>query len=109
MNEVLISFCIFHIFFLIITFYRAEVNSLQLRAGSSKCNSGGILYPVSKDYIHQSFQLSTMDYDIAILKVKPSFAVGSTFIREVKLPEIGYNPKVGSHLLVSGWGVLAVS
>lgn len=88
--------------------FRVEVTELRLRAGSTKYYSGGIVYPVTRGYIHQSFNKATMDYDVAILKVKPNFAIGSTLIKTVHLPEAGYAPKIGSLLYVSGWGVLYV-
>lgn len=95
--------------FVTIFFHRVEETALKLRAGSTNHNAGGILYPVTKYYVHPSFNKGTMDYDIAILKVKPNFAIGSTLIQTIHLPEIGYAPKDGSMVTVSGWGVLAVS
>lgn len=90
-------------------YFRVTVDNLKLRAGSSKHNSSGILYPATKYYIHKSFDSMTLDHDIAIIEVKPFFAIGSKLIQEVKLPEIGHIPPVGSELIVSGWGVLDVS
>lgn len=92
-----------------ITLFSAMVNTLTLRAGSTLHNTGGIVHPVTTGYIHQSYDTATLDYDIAILKVKPYFSLGSTHIQMVNLPEVGYTLESGTELWVSGWGTTLVS
>lgn len=90
-------------------FFRETLSTLRVRAGSSTHGSGGELRPVAAAYVHDKYNSTTYDYDIAVLKVEPNFEVGLVKIQRAFLPNAGYYPKSGTILKVAGWGIVGVS
>jgi hypothetical protein len=49
--------------------YRKDVDSLTVRSCSTNFSSGGTLHNVAEYTYHESFNLTTFDYDVAVLRV----------------------------------------
>ncbi|KAJ9591595.1 hypothetical protein L9F63_001866 [Diploptera punctata] len=78
-----------------------SASTLTLRAGSTYSNSGGTIYQVSQATRHGSYSSSTLDYDIAVLRVSSAFSLGSNI--QVISMETG-TVAAGTNAVVSGWG-----
>ncbi|KAJ9587184.1 hypothetical protein L9F63_019293, partial [Diploptera punctata] len=78
-----------------------SASTLTLRAGSTYSNSGGTVYQVSQATRHGSYSSSTLDYDIAVLRVSSAFSLGSNI--QVISMETG-TVAAGTNAIVSGWG-----
>lgn len=50
-------------------FRGAAVTAIRLRAGSSRKNSGGIVYRATKYVIHEEYGDDFPDYDFGVIKV----------------------------------------
>lgn len=80
-------------------------SSLRVRAGSLNKGSGGTLASVSSIVIHPSFSSSTLNNDVAILKLATAIPTSST-IGYATLPASGSDPVADSIATVAGWGTL---
>ncbi|KAJ9595090.1 hypothetical protein L9F63_013616 [Diploptera punctata] len=78
-----------------------SASTLTLRAGSTYSNSGGTIHQVSQATRHASYSSSTLDYDIAVLRVSSAFSLGSNI--QVVSMETG-TVAAGTNAVVSGWG-----
>jgi trypsin len=79
-------------------------SSLSIRYNSLQHGSGGILVGVSKITTHESYSSSTIDYDVAILKLVSNLNLGSAQAKAVQLPAQEFDPPEGTETLVAGWG-----
>lgn len=59
---------------------------------------------VTSVILHTNYNTSTLDNDIAVLRVKPGLEIGSLHIRSVMLAMKDHSPRAGSRAVVSGWG-----
>ncbi|XP_049832124.1 trypsin-7-like [Schistocerca gregaria] len=76
---------------------------VSLRAGTSTKGSGGVVLLAAEMYEHPLYIPLTVDYDVALIKVNGSFALGPN-VQAVSLPEQGYDPPVGLPVTITGWG-----
>ncbi|XP_054738821.1 trypsin beta-like [Anastrepha obliqua] len=74
---------------------------LKIRAGSSYWNSGGVLLQVSAYSNHEGYSSSTMQNDIAVIRLASSLSFSST-IKAIGLADTA--PADGAAAAVSGWG-----
>ncbi|XP_062135455.1 LOW QUALITY PROTEIN: uncharacterized protein LOC133845108 [Drosophila sulfurigaster albostrigata] len=74
---------------------------VQVRAGSTYWNSGGILLQVSAFRNHEGYDANTMANDIAVVRLSSSLPFSST-IKAIDLAN--YAPANGDTASVSGWG-----
>ncbi|XP_074029799.1 trypsin-7 [Leptinotarsa decemlineata] len=84
-----------------------DVNSEQIsvRVGSSYRNSDGEVYAVSKIYKHPLFDLSTFDFDIALLKLRTELTFGPG-VQPVAIASSGTIIPNGVSAIATGWGRL---
>ncbi|MFY0568725.1 serine protease [Archangium lansingense] len=82
-----------------------QPSALSVRYNSLLHASGGTLVSVSSIVVHPSYNSSTIDNDIALIKLSSAMTLGSTNAKAVKLPAQGSDPAVGVIALASGWGV----
>ncbi|KAF2018272.1 trypsin-domain-containing protein [Aaosphaeria arxii CBS 175.79] len=80
-----------------------SASNLRVRAGSLQKASGGTLSNVASITIHPSFSSSTLNNDVAILKLSTPIPTSST-IGYAALPASGSDPAAGSGATVAGWG-----
>nr|C0HKA5.1 RecName: Full=Trypsin delta; Flags: Precursor [Drosophila erecta]C0HKA6.1 RecName: Full=Trypsin gamma; Flags: Precursor [Drosophila erecta]AAA83242.1 Gamma trypsin [Drosophila erecta]AAA83243.1 Delta trypsin [Drosophila erecta] len=78
-----------------------STSSLQIRAGSSYWNSGGVTVKVSSFKNHEGYSARTMVNDIAVIRLSSSLSFSST-IKSISLASS--NPPNGAAASVSGWG-----
>ncbi|KAJ9597895.1 hypothetical protein L9F63_011261, partial [Diploptera punctata] len=74
---------------------------VEFRAGSSVKESGGTVHSASEIIIHPNFNSSTMDLDIAIIKVSTPFTMGSG-VQPISLATT--EPETGELATITGWG-----
>ncbi|XP_016947655.3 trypsin delta [Drosophila biarmipes] len=74
---------------------------LQVRAGSSYWNSGGVTVSVASFKNHEGYNANTMVNDIAIVRLSSNLSFSST-IKAIGLASS--NPANGAAATVSGWG-----
>ncbi|XP_037955612.1 trypsin alpha-like [Teleopsis dalmanni] len=79
-------------------------SSLQIRAGSTYWNSGGVVVKVAAFKNHEGYNPSTMINDIAVIRLSSSLPLG-TNIKAISLAT--YDPVNGASAVVSGWGTLS--
>ncbi|WP_395844215.1 serine protease [Cystobacter fuscus] len=84
-----------------------QPSSFSVRYNSLYHGSGGALVPVSSIVVHPSYNSTTIDNDIALVKLSSALTLGSTQAKAVKLPAQGSDPAAGEMALASGWGVLS--
>ncbi|PTL75963.1 serine protease [Vitiosangium sp. GDMCC 1.1324] len=82
-----------------------QPSSLSVRYSSLQHGSGGTLVSVSSIVVHNSYNSSTIDNDIAVVRLSAPMTLGSTQAKAVNLPTQGSDPAVGVLALASGWGV----
>jgi trypsin len=80
-----------------------SASSLSVRAGSLNRNSGGVTASVSSLRVYSGFSSSTLDGDVAILKLSTTIPTSST-ISYATLAASGSDPASGTTLTVAGWG-----
>nr|XP_016994487.2 trypsin beta-like [Drosophila takahashii] len=76
---------------------------LQVRAGSTYWNSGGVVSRVAAFRNHEGYNPNTMVNDIAVISLSSPLEFGST-IKAISLASS--NPENGAAASVSGWGTL---
>ncbi|XP_069681246.1 trypsin beta-like [Periplaneta americana] len=79
----------------------ANINAIQVRAGSSYKHEGGTVRKVYEMTIHPRYQ--NFDYDVALVKVKSPFHFNDR-IKPISMASTP--PAVGTCVVVSGWGLL---
>ncbi|MCX4758973.1 serine protease [Kitasatospora purpeofusca] len=80
----------------------AAPSTLRVRAGTLTHASGGWLVEVAQVLPHGSYNPSTIDYDLALLRLTKALPLGSG-IATVPLAADGNDPSTGT-ARVSGWG-----
>ncbi|XP_030554701.1 trypsin beta [Drosophila novamexicana] len=78
-----------------------SASSLQIRAGSSYWNSGGVVVKVASFRNHEGYNANTMVNDIAIIKLSSALSFTSN-IKSIGLASSA--PANGASASVSGWG-----
>jgi trypsin len=79
-------------------------SSLQIRYNTLTHASGGTLLSISEIRAHPSYNSSTIDNDIAVIKVSSPLILGQTQARAVTLPTQGSDPAAGKSVIAAGWG-----
>jgi secreted trypsin-like serine protease len=78
-------------------------SSLKVLVGTQDLGSGGKRYTVSKIYRHPSYNSSTYDYDVAVLKLSTS-VTSITPVTLIKPSQESTLAAVGDQSYVIGWG-----
>lgn len=76
---------------------------MSIRVGSTSSINGGETYRVSKKLEHPNYNVSTFDYDVAILTLYQPI-IFSNKIQPISLPKQGSKISAGEPTLVTGWG-----
>ncbi|QPC80189.1 hypothetical protein HYE68_010941 [Fusarium pseudograminearum] len=80
-----------------------SASAFAIRVGSNSRTSGGVTSRVSSIRMHPSFSGSTLNNDVALLKLSTSIPAGGS-IAYGRLATSGSDPAAGSSLTVAGWG-----
>ncbi|KAJ4138522.1 hypothetical protein NW768_002359 [Fusarium equiseti] len=80
-----------------------SASSFAIRAGSNSRTSGGVTSRVSSIRMHPSFSGSTLNNDVALLKLSTSIPTSGS-ISYGRLAASGSDPATGAQLTVAGWG-----
>ncbi|XP_060529446.1 trypsin-1-like [Cylas formicarius] len=84
--------------------YGQTENQLQVRAGSTYRSTGGQVVGVKKiNYLQDSFNIDTYDYDIAVLELSKALVFGNG-VSAVSLPAATDEVSNGETSIVTGWG-----
>lgn len=79
-----------------------RLSDIRVRLGSSHFAQGGELVRVEKILLHENFTRSTMQYDVALLKMATPVRRSS----KIQFIELARSlPPTGTELLATGWGV----
>ncbi|XP_067003046.2 trypsin-1 [Anabrus simplex] len=81
----------------------SSASRFSLRAGTSTRGSGGSVHQASQIIAHPNYDLRTIDYDYALIKVSSPFSLGSN-VAIVALPSQGEAVADGTNSVVTGWG-----
>ena len=92
-----------YIFFL---FNRLTPERNKVRYNTLTKGSGGQVVDVVKVIIHEQYDSTTTDNDIALLQTATPLILGSTNAKTAGLPTPGSEPTTG-FVSVSGWGTLS--
>uniref|UniRef100_A0A182LU00 Peptidase S1 domain-containing protein n=1 Tax=Anopheles culicifacies TaxID=139723 RepID=A0A182LU00_9DIPT len=79
-----------------------DPKTITLRAGTSNQSSGGRIYNASRIIIHPMYSPSTMDNDVAVIRVDSYF--NGPNMGYIGLVPLGYEPMTGVRAIVTGWG-----
>lgn len=79
-------------------------SSIQIRYNSLTHGSGGTLVSVSEIRVHPSYSSSTLDNDIAVLRLASALTLGQTQAQAVAMPAQGSDPAAGTSVIAAGWG-----
>jgi hypothetical protein len=74
-----------------------------IRAGSEITTSGGQWKEVTSVILHPSFNVNTLDYNVALLKVSQTFVLG--IVQPIAMATPGVMPATDTTGVVSGWKV----
>ncbi|KAM0197248.1 hypothetical protein ACHAPA_004127 [Fusarium lateritium] len=80
-----------------------SASAFTIRAGSLSRTTGGVTSRVSSIRANPSFSGSTLDGDVALLKLSTPIQTSST-ISYARLAASGSDPAAGAQLTVAGWG-----
>ncbi|KAI4459626.1 polyserase-related [Holotrichia oblita] len=83
--------------------YETVASYLNIRAGTSIRNSGGVILDVSIIYQHPDFNNETYDYDIAVLELVSDLTFNDA-IMAISLPNENQQLIVGTESVITGWG-----
>jgi len=83
--------------------YGASVSTLSIRYNSLQ-HAGGTQVSVSSFVYHPSYSSSTIDYDVAIVKLASSLNLNLERAKAVQLPAQGSDPSAGTNTVCHGWG-----
>ncbi|CAG9822919.1 unnamed protein product [Phaedon cochleariae] len=81
----------------------SDIENLLVRAGSSDWSRGGKLHFLNRYITHPQFNISTADYDIALLELDPPLILNQS-TRPARLPEAGQVIPDNAQLTITGWG-----
>jgi trypsin len=82
-------------------------STLQVRYNSLQHGSGGALVSVSAILVHPSYSSSTIDNDIALIRLSSPLTLGQSQARAVALPAQGSDPAAGTSVIAAGWGAIS--
>lgn len=78
-----------------------RINDLRVRSGSSYIDQGGTIHAVSNIILHENYNPTTSDFDLAVLKVNPPFK----YDNETQPLTIAKDDSTKNDFgLVAGWG-----
>ena len=78
---------------------------LRLRAGSSRSGKDGVLYKIAWYILHEDYNHSEQDFDVAVMRVSTPFY----FTPSVQPLSLAFrSPRAGDDVTVTGWGYLEV-
>lgn len=75
-----------------------------MRVGASKMLEGGDIHTIANIINHPSFNIETLDFDMALLELSKSIAINDITKQEISLPLQGEAIHENTPVLVSGWG-----
>lgn len=76
---------------------------MQVRVGSTFSVGGGSLFDIESAKYHQNFTYSTMDCDVALLKLKQPLTFGPN-VAPIKVTDKNFVAEDGTEAVVTGWG-----
>lgn len=79
-------------------------SALNIRYNSLNHGSGGALVKASAIYVHEQYSSSTINNDIALVKLASTLSLGQANAAAASLPAQGSDPASGANARVSGWG-----
>ncbi|XP_068627077.1 trypsin, alkaline C-like [Battus philenor] len=79
------------------------VSMWRVRCGSSNANSGGRVHNSVQFLNHPNYNTRTMDNDISVIRVSPTFAFGNT-VRAASIAGSNYNLADNQQVIAVGWG-----
>ncbi|XP_052888609.1 trypsin-7-like [Anopheles moucheti] len=79
-----------------------DPKTVTLRAGTSNQSVGGRIYNASRIIIHPMYNPSSMDNDVAVIRVDSYF--NGPNMGYIGLVPLGYEPMAGVRAIVTGWG-----
>ncbi|XP_052756189.1 transmembrane protease serine 9-like [Galleria mellonella] len=78
----------------------------RVLVGTSYASSGGQAIAVSQIIIHENYQSSTIDSDVAVIRLAYS-AIFSESVGVARIPGVNYIVPDGANVTAIGWGALA--
>lgn len=85
-----------------------SASAYSIRVGSLRYGSGGTIVGVTSYTRHSSYSASTVDYDVAVLKLSSALTFGTT-IAAASLVGSGTDPVAGTTVTTIGWGLTSES
>ncbi len=82
-----------------------SAGAINVLGGTNTLESGGALYPVDRVIVHEKYDTSTQDYDVALLHLSKAFP-GKTS-RLLTAADAERYAKVGGYGIATGWGLTA--
>uniref|UniRef100_A0A6E8V9W6 Peptidase S1 domain-containing protein n=2 Tax=gambiae species complex TaxID=44542 RepID=A0A6E8V9W6_ANOCL len=79
-----------------------DPRTISLLAGTGSQSTGGRIYNATRIIIHPMYAPSTMDNDVAVIRVNTHFSGPNTGY--IGLVPLGYEPMAGVRAIVTGWG-----
>ncbi|KAL3276626.1 hypothetical protein HHI36_011998 [Cryptolaemus montrouzieri] len=84
--------------------HNVRIEYLKVRLGSTYSDRGGYMVGVANEFIHPEFDIATLDYDIAVLKLERALTFTET-IQPINLPKQGdIIFSLYAYPIVTGWG-----
>ncbi|XP_053696157.1 trypsin alpha-3-like [Sabethes cyaneus] len=87
------------------TYPMPSLSSITLRGGSSSRTTGGIIFQAAQIVNHPSYNPSTIDSDVCVIRITTSFV--GTHISPITIVPMGTSFAAGTRSVVSGWGLTA--
>ncbi|XP_037941402.1 trypsin beta-like [Teleopsis dalmanni] len=84
-------------------FKNDDVSKLQIRAGSSYWDKGGVVVKVAAFRSHKDYDPDVVNNDIAVIRLKSPLPLGSNI---KPIPLTTNEPGDGTSAVVTGWGIL---
>ncbi|XP_065341857.1 trypsin alpha-like [Cloeon dipterum] len=81
-----------------------ELSRVQVVSGATFLNAGGSVSAIQSVEVHPNYNRKTMDYDIAVIKVRQPFTMSAS-VAPIALPRAGLVASPGADAVISGWGV----
>lgn len=95
--------------FYINSFSSGNADTYSIRVGSSRHDSGGVVYNVTKIIRHPKHDEQTFDFDVALVRVNTPIKFTVCNSKSVKIEEKGIETPPGKMVQVTGWGAEQVS
>ncbi|CAB3228647.1 unnamed protein product [Arctia plantaginis] len=77
---------------------------IYVRIGSTNSSSGGTQYQATSFYAHPGYNSRTSDYDAGVVRIRGGMNLDGTNARAIPLVNVGYDPKEGAEVILTGWG-----